>query len=259
MTKVVKSMTSAFRRIQKEHETSHIDAIQMIHTLSDTLLNIQQMSAQQAIHIALSLPLTCSSRKCVFINTSPLEKCTFVLKPSVLLEQEPDNSEDVLYLSIVDYYLQRPCPIRHICLGEFTSHYKKNGAPISKRKKPSVIWFVKYNKHSNYENYCREKLKLYVPFDENEETLKHNFSTWEVANVDFETIVHINESRFTYNVNPTWGNLEIAVNDLENPDNPDETVTNQKTTRTPCESYDLQVDLPRPREGGIEKRINLGF
>jgi hypothetical protein len=86
MTKVAKSMISAFRRIQKEHETSHIDAIQMIHTLANTLLNIQQMSAQQAVHIALSLPLTCSSRKCVFINTSPLEKCTFVLKPPILLE-----------------------------------------------------------------------------------------------------------------------------------------------------------------------------
>jgi hypothetical protein len=110
MTKVDKSMTSAFRRIRKEHERSHIDVIQMIHTLGNTLLNIQQMFAQQAVHIALSLPLTCSSRKCVFINTSPLEKCTFVLKPPIFLEQEPDNSKDVLCRSIVDYYLQRPSP-----------------------------------------------------------------------------------------------------------------------------------------------------
>jgi hypothetical protein len=101
-----------------------------------------------------------------------------------------------------------PSPIRHICLAEFVSHYKKNGAPISKRKKPSVIRFVKYNKHCDYENYCREKLLLYVPFDENEETLKHNFSTWEAAYVASETIVQINEARFTYNVNPTWGDLE---------------------------------------------------
>jgi hypothetical protein len=135
MTKVDKSMTSAFIRICKEHERSHIDAIQMIRTLGNTLLNLQQMSAQQAVHIALSLPLNCSSRKCVFINTSPLEKHTFVLKPLVLLEQELDNSKDMLCRSIIDYYLQRPSPIRHICLAEFISHYKNNGAPISKRKK----------------------------------------------------------------------------------------------------------------------------
>jgi hypothetical protein len=134
MKKVDKSMTSASRRIQKEHKRSHIDSIQMICTLDNTLLNLQQMSYQQVVHIALSLPLTCSSRKCVFINTSPLEKCTFVLKPSVLLEQEPHNLEDVLCHSIVDYYLQRPSPNRHIYLGEFVLHYKKNGAPISKEK-----------------------------------------------------------------------------------------------------------------------------
>jgi hypothetical protein len=92
MTKVDKSMTSAFRRIRKEHKRSHIDVIQMIRMLGNTLLNLQQMSAQQAIHIAVSLPLNCTSRKCVFINTSPLEKHTFMLKRPCLLEQKPDNS-----------------------------------------------------------------------------------------------------------------------------------------------------------------------
>ena len=259
MTKVDKSIKSAFRRIRKEHERSHIDAMQMICMLGNTLLNLQQMSTQQAVHIALSFPLNCSSRKCVFINTSPLEKCTFVLKPSVFLEQEPDNSEDVLCLSIVDYYLQRPSPIRHTYLVEFISHYKINGVPISKRKKPSVIHFFKYNKHSDYENYCKENLFLYAPFNENKETLKHNFSTWEATYVASKTIVHINEARFTYNVNPKWGDLGIAVIELENPDNPDETFTNRETTITPCESYDLQEDFPCPPASGGEKRINLGF
>jgi len=77
----------------------------MIHMLGNTLLNLQQMSSQQVVHIALSLPLNCSSRKCVFINTSPLEKQTFVLKPPSLLEQEPDNLDDVICPSIIDYYL----------------------------------------------------------------------------------------------------------------------------------------------------------
>jgi hypothetical protein len=74
-----------------------------------------------------------------------------------------------------------------------------------------------------------------------------------------ETIVQTNDSRFTYNVNPTWGDLESAVHELENPDNVYETFTNRKTTRTLCESYDLQAYFPRPRASNIEKRINLGF
>ena len=90
--------------------------MQMIHSLGNTLLDLQQMYSQQAVHIALSLPLNSSSRKCVFINTYPLEKQTFVLKPQYLLEQEPDNSEDMLCCSIIDYYLQHPSPIKHILL-----------------------------------------------------------------------------------------------------------------------------------------------
>jgi hypothetical protein len=122
-----------------------------------------------------------------------------------------------------------------------------------------VIRFIKYNKHIDYENYCREKLLLYILFDENENTLKRNFPTWEDAYVAFETIVQINESRFTYNVNPTWGDLESAVNELENPKNIDETFTNRKTTRTPCTFYDLQAGFPHPRASSIEMHINLGF
>jgi hypothetical protein len=103
--------------------------------------------------------------------------------------------------------------------------------PYQKEKNPSVIRFVKYNKHIDYENYCREKLLLYVPFDEKENTLKHNFPTWEVVYVASETIVQINESRFTYNVNPTWGDLESAVNELENHDNLDETFNKPKNNQ----------------------------
>jgi hypothetical protein len=75
MEKVDKSMASEFRRIGKEHERNHIDTMQIINALVNTLLNLQQISAQQIVDIALFHPLDCGSRKCVFTNTSPLEKC----------------------------------------------------------------------------------------------------------------------------------------------------------------------------------------
>jgi hypothetical protein len=259
MTKVDKSMTNAFSRIRKEHEKSRIDVIQMIRTLGNTLLNLQQMFAQQAVHIALSLPLNCSSRKCVFINTSSPDTRTFMLKPPILLKQELDNSEDVICHSIIDYYLQCPSTIKHIYLAEFVSHYKKNGTQISKRKKPNVIRFVKYNKHIDYENFCREKLLLYVPFDHNEDTLKHNLPTWEAAYTLYESTIQANEARFTYNINPTWGDLESALDELETPANIDDISTKHKTNTTHHEAYDLQAYLPFPREPASEKRINLGF
>ena len=57
MTKVDRSKTNAFKRIRKEHEKRKIDAIQMIRSLGNALLNLQQILAQQVVHIALSLPL----------------------------------------------------------------------------------------------------------------------------------------------------------------------------------------------------------
>ena len=86
MTKVDKSMTNAFKKIQKYHVKNKIDAIQMICTLENTLLNLQQISSQQTVHITLSIPLNHSSRKWVFINTCPMEEHTFILKPLVLLK-----------------------------------------------------------------------------------------------------------------------------------------------------------------------------
>jgi hypothetical protein len=62
-----------------------------------------------------------------------------------------------------------------------------------------------------------------------------------------------------FHIGSTLGDLESVVHELENPGNVDKTFTNRKTTRTLCESYDLQANLSRPRAGGIEKRINLGF
>jgi exonuclease III len=260
MTKVDKSMTNAFRKIRKEHERSEIDAIQMIRTLGNTLLNLQQMSSQQAVHIALSLPLNCSSRECIFINTSPIDKHTFMLKPPFLLQQEPDTSADVMCQSIIDYYIERPHTIYNICLAEFVSKYKKNGTHISKRKKPNVIRFIKYNKHIDTENSCREKLLLYVPFEKHEHTLKHGLPTWQAACSFHAKTIQINEAKFTYNINPTWGDLENAIEQLHNnPMDIDATFTEQAPTKFHCEQYDLQQDLKCPQDSLLKRTINLGF
>ena len=73
------------------------------------------------MHIILPLPLNTSSRNCIFINTSPIEDRAFILKKQKDLEHEPDDSDDILCASIIDYYLHRPEAIDHICLAEFAS------------------------------------------------------------------------------------------------------------------------------------------
>ena len=107
MAKVDKSMTREFKRIRDYHQSKNIDAIRMISKLGIALLNLQQMSAQQAAHLVLSLPLNQSSRKCIFIDTQADHDRIFVLKSIAELNEEPDESENVMAKSIIDHYINR--------------------------------------------------------------------------------------------------------------------------------------------------------
>ena len=80
MTKEDKTLTLTFRSIRENHIKTKCDIMNTISSLGKALLNMQQMSAQQAVHIVLSLPLKSSSQRCIFINTSPMEQHAFVLK-----------------------------------------------------------------------------------------------------------------------------------------------------------------------------------
>jgi len=88
---------------------------------------MQQMPAQQAVHIVLSLPLNSGSRHCIFINTSPINERAFMLKRPKDLQQEPNESKDVMCLSIIDYYIQHPKSLENVCLAEFASSYTNKG------------------------------------------------------------------------------------------------------------------------------------
>ena len=54
MEKVDKSMESEFKIIHKEHERNHIDTMQMIRALGNTLLNLQQIFAQKYVEIDIN-------------------------------------------------------------------------------------------------------------------------------------------------------------------------------------------------------------
>ena len=142
-----------FKRIREEHKESDVSIMKTISRLGKSLVNMQQMSAQQAVHIILPLPLNTSSRNCIFVNTSPIEHRAFMLKKQKELEREPDESKDIMCPSIIDYYVLCPKAIENICLAEFASSYTRKGRKRSNSKKPYIIRFVKYNKHKDRDNY----------------------------------------------------------------------------------------------------------
>ena len=108
ITKFDRNMTTTFKKIKDQCIAGNYGKIESIRKLGNALLNIQQISIRQAVHIVLSLPLYSSSRNTVFINTTPDDKQIAVLKRPLLLEQEPDDSEDIVFASILDKYMARP-------------------------------------------------------------------------------------------------------------------------------------------------------
>ena len=108
MTKVDKSMTTELKSILQNCITNKTDANIRILKLGNAFLNAQQMSAQLAIYLILSIPLYHCSRSFAFINTSPLQERAFVLKPQQQLQKLDKESMDVMCKSIIDKYIDRP-------------------------------------------------------------------------------------------------------------------------------------------------------
>ena len=132
-------MITAFKKIKEQCFTNNDGKIQKIHKLGNTLLNMQQMSSRQAVHIVLSLPLHSSSRKTIFINTSPDDKKTVVLKRPSLLEKEPDDPVDIISPSVLDKYIARPVELESISLAKYASYYSCIHTTTRKRNKTCII------------------------------------------------------------------------------------------------------------------------
>jgi hypothetical protein len=69
---------------------------QKLQIVGNKFLNHCKISTQEAIYILLQMPLTQSSRKFTFLNTSEPEKRIRILKPSKILKALPKDSTDIL-------------------------------------------------------------------------------------------------------------------------------------------------------------------
>ena len=91
MTSIENKITLTFKHIWDDQEKIDEYVTQMIGMLGNAMLNLQQMSMQQAIYIVLWFPFNNSNRKCVIINTSSKERWAFILKRPKKFQQKPNN------------------------------------------------------------------------------------------------------------------------------------------------------------------------
>lgn len=190
-------MSNLMYAATKEAREGIQDLRKQVKSIGHQFLTHVELSAQEAVYFILQMLLKYSSRDVIFINTSPPNERTVLVKSMKLIEQLPDDSSDIQTTSHIQRYACRPKALQDVCLADFASKYKINytyrksashksesqesdsedkredkdlykigNIIIKKRKKQVCIRYVRYQELTDQENYFREILMLFCPWTE---------------------------------------------------------------------------------------------
>ena len=87
----------------------------------------------------------------------------------------------------------------------------KNGTKYKKRKVPRIIRYVKYNKKKDPENYFREQLMLFVPWQNEQNDLLGSFDTYEAHYNSVQTSLISKRNEYEHHIEE----LELARQMME--------------------------------------------
>ncbi|XP_015597058.1 uncharacterized protein DDB_G0289917 [Cephus cinctus] len=97
---------------------------QQLRSIVNVFINKTEISAQEIAYHLLGMPLSVSSRQCIYINTSPANERCHLIKSRIelqkILENYP-NSIDITEAGIVEHYTNRPDKMETWCLADFAS------------------------------------------------------------------------------------------------------------------------------------------
>ena len=143
----------------------------------------RDFSAQETCHLLLQLPMFKASRDFVVLS----------LDGSRAVDERLDEDQPATVASALDHYVSRPATanFESMTLLHFVQHYsmpRESGSEPSKRRKKVVVIVRPYC--TKYEQYCRQKLMLHVPF-RNQRELLGNHTTFTAAYAEFLQSVSI--------------------------------------------------------------------
>jgi len=225
--------------------------------ISNKFLNGVEVSAQEAVYGLLGMPLTKSSRDCVFISTGrPEERIVFMKSHEELQNLDPDST-DVAASGLLDHYSHRPKQLEDSTLAEFASYYTfsrrrpsgksvineeynesfEDGAEedqtvfalddksgfVRKRNFPRIIRYRRYGELENQVEFYRECVMLYHPW-RNEDNDILNKDVIELYKLNEESI---NRIRKQYNALETHV-LEKVAQEVDEEDGEDECLPDEE-------------------------------
>ena len=97
-----KGMSKLLENAAKEAKEGNMDLKQSVRHIGNKFLNCSEMSEQECTYSLLELPITQSSIKVEFINTSEIHNRVFIAKPDYMLQKMDPDSEEIKQQNNVD-------------------------------------------------------------------------------------------------------------------------------------------------------------
>ena len=212
--KAEKGMGELLKQAAKEFHQGNTR--QQLSKLGSVFLTNREVSAQEAVYRALSMPLRRCSRSTIFLNTHHKDSRDSLILPYTQLQKLDDDDENVYCKNIIDRYAARPQNLEDMSLAEFAALYTykrectndvaqcedymsggsdaelqsdndlphdnvitlQNGlGSMRKRKKKAVIRWHNFNLEKEPEKHFRSRIMLFLPWRD-EDKLCGNFKSY---------------------------------------------------------------------------------
>ena len=138
ISKGKRGMSELLRATCEEARDGNLTIKQQVRDIGNKFLNSVEISAQEAVYIALQLPMRRSSREVIFIPSSPPDERVMLLKSLEDIEKLEDDSEEVESGGLLKRYVERPDIAERITLAEWAAFYDtayvRNMSKISRKR-----------------------------------------------------------------------------------------------------------------------------
>jgi len=120
--KAQRGMSELLRVACEEAKNGNFTVKQQVRDIGNKFLNGVEISAQEAVYIALPLPMRRSSRDVVFIPSSPDERIQ-LLKSFDEIKKLDDDSDEIEAGGLLRRYMERPRIVDSVTLADWTAFY----------------------------------------------------------------------------------------------------------------------------------------
>ena len=114
-------MSALLDQATKEARQGHLDLKRQVRHIGNYFTNSVETSAQEAVYLTIQIPLTKATRQVVFINTSPSDQRSFLLKETSTLQKMSPDSTDIEAENDIKRYSNRPRALENWCLADYVS------------------------------------------------------------------------------------------------------------------------------------------